>query len=76
MGTAMICLVWFLSAMISMAPLIYTPWNFPFEQPKNHEISFTPNERITLENRSVILSENKCQVSHSFTTISSIYLLL
>ena len=60
--TTMICSVWFLSAMISVAPLIYKPWNFPFTQPKNDEIFLQTDDILTLGNRSRILSEYRCQV--------------
>ena len=46
-----------------MAPLIYTPWNFPFTQPENHEIFLSTSDSMTIGNRSRILSEYKCQVS-------------
>ena len=65
--TVMICLVWFISATISMAPLIYTPWNFPFTQPENHEIFLSTSDSMTIGNRSRILSEYKCQVSDNST---------
>ena len=67
--TVMICSVWFMSAMISMAPLIYKPWNFPFKQPKNEEIYLQARDLLSIGNRTRILSENKCQVRLSFISL-------
>lgn len=63
--TAMICLVWFLAALVSMPTLLYPPWKLPFEPPANSEIKLWPEERIYFESLNVTwkLAHSRCSVS-------------
>ena len=63
--TAMIGMVWFLSALVSLPLLCYPPWRLPFEPPLNDEIAFQPEDRDILDpvNATEVLAHSRCSVS-------------
>ena len=75
--TLMIFGVWFLSALVSMPLLVYTPWNFPFRPPRDNEIILTADDRDTLDqwNATQVLAHSKCTVGQSFLTFYQISFL-
>ena len=64
--TVMIFSVWFLSALVSLPLLVYTPWNFPFRPPEDKEIILTAQDREALDlyNATQVLAHSRCSVSH------------
>ena len=63
--TLMIFSVWFLSALVSMPLLVYTPWNFPFRPLEDDEIIMTPDDTAKLDqfNATRVLEYSRCKVS-------------
>ena len=63
--TIMICVVWFISGVISMPPFLYPAWRLPYKRPINNEISFEQSDRIILDplNATEELVYSRCPVS-------------
>ena len=64
--TFMICLVWGLSAIVSMPLLVYPPWRLPFRPPRDDQIKFNDaNDRKILDkiNATEELVYSRCSVS-------------
>lgn len=63
--TIMICVVWFLSVLVSLPPFLYPPWRLPYKKPLNNEIAFEPSDRLILDplNATEELVYSRCPVS-------------
>ena len=63
--TIMICVVWFLSALVSLPTLLYPPWRIPFNKPSDNNIQLHERDKIFLNsiNGTKELAHHKCQVS-------------
>ena len=61
----MICVVWCLSALVSLPTLLYPPWRIPFKKPSNTKIYLHEQDRIFLNsiNGTKELAHHKCSVS-------------
>lgn len=62
----MICVVWFISALISVPPLFYPPWKLPLEPPSENEIVLSPEDQQFIDAQygtTVVFSQPKCSVS-------------
>ena len=63
--TIMICVVWFLSALVSLPTLLYPPWRIPFEKPTGSKIYFQQADKLFLDALNVTqeLAYQRCSVS-------------
>eukprot|EP00095_Tigriopus_kingsejongensis_P006560 snap_masked-scaffold235_size242898-processed-gene-1.6 protein:Tk06560 transcript:snap_masked-scaffold235_size242898-processed-gene-1.6-mRNA-1 annotation:"serotonin receptor" len=58
----MICVVWFLSALISVPPLFYPPWKLPLAPPNEEELVLSIEDQQFIESHggAVVFSQPKC----------------
>ena len=63
--TLMICVVWFLSALVSLPTLLYPPWRIPFEKPTDSKIHLQRTDKLFLDSLNVTqeLAYQRCSVS-------------
>ena len=61
----MICVVWFLSALVSLPTLLYPPWRIPFVKPSHTKIHLHELDKNFLDsvNGTKELAHHKCQVT-------------
>ena len=67
----MICMVWFLSALVSLPTLLYPPWRIPFVKPSGNNIHLVDEDRVYLNSVDglKVLAHNKCSVSTFYDII-------
>ena len=61
----MICVVWFISGLISVPPLFYAPWIKAMDEQSEDEISLSQKDLQYLEDRNAtgLFAHAKCVVS-------------